>query len=326
MTPPATYLLAAAYAMAGKSQLATELLAQAQKLEGKAQTLDYDYVSYTYASPLRDLALKAEAQMQSGKTNAALTTVKAIVQDLNRNDWYNTQALSHALLVVEKFYKTTDKKGLLASVQYNGKPLDKISTAKSIALVDLPLVENGIKQSLIFGNETKGPVYVKIVTKGTPSIQQGSSPNAKNIQLKVNYIDGEGRQINPNELNLGQNFTARVTLINPGSFGSVIENCALTFQLPAGWEVSNNRLLDIVEANRTYEYQDIRDDRVITFLDLYRGASKVIEIPLIAAYAGNFYQAPISIEAMYNNEIFARTGSGRVTVKSSKFDKARLTQ
>lgn len=326
MTSPATYLLAAAYALSGKSQVAKELLTQAQKLEGKAMTLDYDYISYTYASPLRDLALKAEAQMQSGMTGAALTTIKSIVQELNRNDWYNTQALSHALLVVEKFYKSADKKGLLASVQYNGKLLDKISTAKSMALVDLPLVENGVKQTLTFGNETKGPVYVKIVTKGTPSIQQGSSPNSKNIQLKVNYLDSEGRQINPDELNLGQNFTARVTITNPGTFGSVIENCALTFQLPAGWEVSNNRLLDIVAGNRNYEYQDIRDDRVITFLDLYRGASKVIEIPLIAAYTGNFYQAPISIEAMYNNEIFARTGSGRVTVKANNIDKSKLTQ
>ena len=324
LTAPAAYLLAAAFAHSGRPQVAKELLTQAQKLESK--TMTYEYIRYTYASPLRDMALKAEAQMESGMTSAALSTIKAIVQNLNNSGWYNTQALSHALLAVENFYKSSDKKGILANLQYNGKVLDKINTAKSLALVEIPINENEAKQTIVFGNETKGPIYVKIITKGTPTIQQGTSPSSKNIQLKVVYTDIEGRNVNITDLKQGQGFTAKITVTNPGTFGSIIENCALTFQLPAGWEVSNNRMLDVVSQNRNYDYQDIRDDRVITFFDIYQGSVRTIEIPLIASYSGDFYMAPISVEAMYNNEVYARNGSGRVKVNRGKVENKQLTQ
>lgn len=103
LTAPAGNTLAAAFALAGKKQVATELLVKVAKLNVSNPKEDYNY--YTYGSTMRDMALKAEAQMQTGQTSQALNTIRAIVQELNSSGWYNTQAISHALLVVEKFYK-----------------------------------------------------------------------------------------------------------------------------------------------------------------------------------------------------------------------------
>lgn len=317
LTAPAGNTLAAAFALTGKKQVAIELLAQVAKLKVTNEKEDYNY--YTYGSTMRDMALKAEAQMQAGQNSQALNTIKALVQELNSSGWYNTQAISHALLVVEKFYKGADKKGLIVDVLYNGKTLPAVNTNKSVAISEIALNETVNTQTATLTNKTKGPVYVKTIIKGTPGMQQMTTGGSKNVNLNVSYIDNNGRPLDAGKIVQGQSFFVRLKASNPGTFGSRLENLALTFQLPAGWEVRNERLNGQASANTSYEYQDIRDDKVITFFDLYNGSSTIIEIPLVATYSGVFYQAPVTLEAMYNNEVFARTGSTRVrVVKSSQ--------
>jgi alpha-2-macroglobulin len=65
-----------------------------------------------------------------------------------------------------------------------------------------------------------------------------------------------------------------------------------------------------------FDYQDIRDDRVYTYFDLDRGASKSFRIRFNAAYEGRYYMPGISCEAMYDNSISARTKGGWVEVKA----------
>jgi uncharacterized protein YfaS (alpha-2-macroglobulin family) len=316
LTAPAGNTLAAAFAISGKKQVATELLAKVAKLNVTNSKEDYNY--YTYGSPMRDMALKAEAQMQAGQTSQALNTIKAIVQELNSSGWHNTQAISHALLVVEKFYKGADRKGLIANLTYNGRTLPPINTNKSIAVAEIAINESSNQQTITLSNGTKGPIYVKTIIKGIPGMQESLPASSKNVQLNVSYVDIGGRPIDAYNLTQGQSFIAKIKATNPGTFGSRLENMALTFQLPAGWEVSNERLNGINSGSTNYEYQDIRDDKVITFFDLYKGSTITIDIPLIATYSGVFYQAPVTIEAMYNNEVYARMPSGRVKIVKSK--------
>jgi uncharacterized protein YfaS (alpha-2-macroglobulin family) len=90
---------------------------------------------------------------------------------------------------------------------------------------------------------------------------------------------------------------------------------ALTQVFPSGWEIVNTRMNAVGESNAgtsTPEYQDIRDDRVMTYFDLpFRGGDpdnqrpKVYRVLLNAAYAGRYYLAPVSCAAMYDNRIRA---------------------
>ena len=63
-----------------------------------------------------------------------------------------------------------------------------------------------------------------------------------------------------------------------------------------------------------YTYQDIRDDRVLTYFNLYRGETKVFTIRLQAAYTGNFILPAVQSEAMYDTTVQARSKAGRTIV------------
>jgi hypothetical protein len=52
-----------------------------------------------------------------------------------------------------------------------------------------------------------------------------------------------------------------------------------------------------VSAN--YTYQDIRDDRVLTFFDMAVGQTKIFRFRLNASYVGKFYLPGTLTEAMY---------------------------
>jgi uncharacterized protein YfaS (alpha-2-macroglobulin family) len=67
-----------------------------------------------------------------------------------------------------------------------------------------------------------------------------------------------------------------VTISNPGTYGGNLDEMALQNIFPSGWEIINQRL-DILGdhlKNSEFDYQDIRDDRVYTFFDLYGRVSK----------------------------------------------------
>jgi len=75
----------------------------------------------------------------------------------------------------------------------------------------------------------------------------------------------------------------------------------------------NERMLQ-PETGNTYTYQDIRDDRVLTYFDLQRGKSIVVKVRLQASYCGSFLLPAILCEPMYHANAQARTAAGRVMV------------
>ena len=63
-------------------------------------------------------------------------------------------------------------------------------------------------------------------------------------------------------------------------------------------------------------YQDIRDDRVYTYIDrLPAGRQLTVRINLCAVYPGRFYLPPVYCEAMYDHTIRANTAGRQVTVE-----------
>ena len=93
--------------------------------------------------------------------------------------------------------------------------------------------------------------------------------------------------------------------------------------IPAGWEIHNARMDDNEELlkNSNYTYQDIKDDKVLTYFDLASNQSKTFNINLNAAYEGKYYLPAINTEAMYDNTVFARTKGFWIKVVKSKEQK-----
>ena len=81
-----------------------------------------------------------------------------------------------------------------------------------------------------------------------------------------------------------------------------VGSCALTFQVPSGWEIRNTRLYNQTAASGEdpYEYRDFRDDKACTYFSLKKGQSKTFTLLLNASYLGKFYFPNIQVEAMYD--------------------------
>jgi hypothetical protein len=68
----------------------------------------------------------------------------------------------------------------------------------------------------------------------------------------------------------------------------------------------------------TYTYQDIKDDKVLTYFDLNANESKTFKLMLNASYEGRYYLPAVNIEAMYDNTVFARTKGQWIKVVKQK--------
>ena len=137
---------------------------------------------------------------------------------------------------------------------------------------------------------------------------------SNNLRIEVKYTDLNGSPISVENIKQGTDFMAMIVVSNT-SGTTDYSNLALTHIIPSGWEIYNDRIMvPEVISTQNYTFQDIRDDRVLTYFDLQRGESKKFIIRIQATYAGNFVLPAIQCEAMYDSSAQARTKAGRTTV------------
>ena len=298
----AKWRLAAAYALAGKKEVAQELIKGA-----KPDVEEYRDMGYTYGSRLRDRAMILETYVILDDKGAGAPIVQYISDEMSSQRWLSTQETAFALLAIGKYVGKGDAKSKLAfSYQLdNGKTVDAGSNLP-IMQISLP-VQAGNTHAVSVKNESGGVLFTKVIRSGQPLAGEETA-SASHLKIDVAYLDMDGRDINPAYLSQGTDFMAKVVVSHPGDRPFAYEELALNQVFPSGWEIINTRM-DNIQAARTSsraEYQDIRDDRVNTFFDLRQGKSDTYYIQLNAAYQGRFYLPAVSCEAMYDNSINAR--------------------
>lgn len=138
-------------------------------------------------------------------------------------------------------------------------------------------------------------------------------PIANNLRISVKYVDNNGSPIDTHSLHQGTDFMAVVTVANI-SGTTDYTNLALTHIIPAGWEIFNERMTGQISTSAPYSYQDIRDDRILTYFNLQQGQAKTFTVRLQATYSGDFVMPAIQCEAMYDANVQARTQAGRTKV------------
>ena len=137
--------------------------------------------------------------------------------------------------------------------------------------------------------------------------------------MNVEYIDMKGNSIDISSLRQGTDFKAKVTITHTSAYN--LQDMALSQIFPSGWEITTSRLdEDDARYASVPTYQDIRDDRVFTYFNLYRYENnchcKVFIVKLNASYQGHFYLPSVSCEAMYNASIGARKAGKWIDVVS----------
>ncbi|HRE97484.1 MAG TPA: hypothetical protein PK637_12000, partial [Flavobacteriales bacterium] len=94
----ARWRLAAAYQLAGQSDVCDQLLSTASTTIPK-----YTELSYTYGNDVRDKAMILEVMSMTKQKAKSAALMKEVASALNENSWMSTQTTAYCLLGISKF-------------------------------------------------------------------------------------------------------------------------------------------------------------------------------------------------------------------------------
>lgn len=276
ISPYALARLSAAYALAGHRNYAKEMW-----------------------SNISDAVVHPEVLIAMVTTGDAQTDVmaeKIRTRLADNNIWWRGDYLSLSINAMSKYYqKFGSAKELKFSV--NG---DKVSSEKL-------MWRNSYKangKSFEIANKGESNLHVTCVNT-YKAVQDSVRKTDSGLDIMVKYYSSTtGNEVNIN--NLTENTLRAVVTVRNTTY-SEVESIALTHILPAGWEVLKAAGSDVVS------YQDVRDDRIYTYVDKLGAASSfTATIDISVTYEGSYYVPAITAEAMYDNKIFGCTSSSFV--------------
>ncbi|MTI31571.1 alpha-2-macroglobulin family protein [Xanthovirga aplysinae] len=256
LSPQAKWKLAAAYAIMGLKEVAKGVIEDVNK-----EVKPYRELSGTFGSALRDRAMILETLSLLGMREEGIEILSQIAKELsNGQNWISTQATAYSLIAVADFVQLEEENKYFnfALTQPNGK-VNHISSGRLVSSNTLEAENPG---NILLENSGETPLYARLILEGQP-LEGQEETSAKNLEIMVNYLNKSGEEIDINQLEQGTDFEARVTVYNPGLRG-VYKEMALSQVFPAGWEILNSRLMGDENGQSTPEYQDIRDDKVLT--------------------------------------------------------------
>lgn len=306
----AQYMLAASYALTGRSDVAKDLIASAPPT-----IKNYREYWYTYGSNKRDEAMLLVALNSMKDAENGMIAVKKISKRLNNKRWLSTQETAWSLLAISDFLNGQPVSSTVnMEMVINGKTT---LVTSQYSVFNKEMNENELtNKTVTINNTSNGILYVNLSSTGQPLVDTKVSSNEV-INMSVEYSDKDGNAVSPLELEQSTDFLVSVTVSNSGLRGDLKE-MALSTYFPSGWEIQNTRM-DAIAAHYQSDkpdYQDYRDDRVFTYFDIKSGASKTFTFLVNASYAGEFTLPAIQCEAMYDNAVQAYFKGGKTkTVK-----------
>lgn len=304
LSDEAAWRLAAAYQLVGQQVIAAQLVKGRKTIPA-----NYPQAGSTFGSRLRDQAMILETLTLLGQRREAETILQAVASSLGRDQWYSTQTTAYALLAISKFM---DFESGQAQFSYllDGHE-QKIELSSYLHRITI----NDRNQAVDFqlNNTGNQKLYVRVIKEGQIPVGKDLPATGNNyMDLEVKYTDVSGEAIDPQRIVQGTDFIVEIMVRNTGNIGTY-ENIAMTQIVAPGWEIINTRMagLDAGKAeNSIVNYQDIRDDRILSYYHLRQQETKTFRIQLNAAYIGRYYLPAIVAEAMYDNRINSR-GTGQ---------------
>ena len=310
----AKWRLAAAYALTGKMKPAEELVYNVE-----TTVSPYSSMNQIYGSSDRDEAMILETLILMNRERDALQQAKVVSKNLSQEDWFSTQSTAFALMAMGRLAEKLS--GTLDFVwSWNDKQQPAVKSAKAVFEKEIATTPKSGTVSV--KNQGKGALSVDLITR-TQLLNDTLPAISDNLRMDIRYANLNGTPLSVNDIIQGTDFMA-ITSISNISGTSDYTNLALTHIIPSGWEIYNERMVAPETENAVadgsdqsvskYSYQDIRDDRVLTYFNLRRGETKVFTVRLQATYAGNFILPAVQCEAMYDVNVQARSKAGRTTV------------
>ena len=290
----AAWMLAAAYAVGGKSKSAEELIDRIEEVSG-----EYDGSGdFTYGSSLRDKSVILLALALTGRLSEAIPTAQDIASEINKG-WYSTQEAAFAAMAMDRLFAKVGSQSIRATV--GG---EAVTSAQSV-------YTQAVSGSVEVKNTSDELLYATLTNVSRAPALTPVAAASNGLQLTVTYQNADGTALNPASIQQGTEFTAVVKVSNPTSRD--YKSLALSERVPSGWEILNDRLRGGAGEGES-DYRDIRDDRCNWFFDLPHGKSRTFNLKLRAAYEGSYTLPSVTCSAMYDPHVAANTASGSAAV------------
>lgn len=292
--------LAAAYKLAGVNDAAQDLVKSIGVDVG-----DYTQPDHTFGSRVRDAAIVLNSMLTLDRLDQAKPVVELISAELASEGWYSTQSVAFSLLAMAQFTGAREVAAFGFERQIGSAKVEKLKTGAPVFTGELP----GIPQSgttVKLRNTSDRNLFASIVVRGVSKAGE-EKESAAGLAIDVDYVDGNGNNVDVTKLKQGADMVARVSVRNTSNVK--LDNLALTQILPSGWEIHNARM-DSAQggaAKAPVDYEDIRDDRVYRYFSLKPGEVKHFTTQINASYLGRYYLPALSVEAMYDASKQART-------------------
>ena len=299
-------LAAAAYAQTGKTTIAQSLLPNV----GENERMSDYYTSF--GSITRDLAFLTYTQMLCDVDAKTIqNNINAICGTLNSGRWLDTQSTAFALFVLGKY---AEKQGvsngnLSANVKVNGEDHNLNTNMSSMGFSFVPKIGGN---NVEIKNNSDQKLVANIFTK-TSVAEYEMKESGNFIEMTVNYYDKNGNALNPATLSVGTDVRVKIMVYNPSAYR--VTELALSYYLPSGWELVNDRLSGESTGNDGAKHIDLRDDRAYFYFDLSPKSKKTFTIKANATYEGNYMIPAVRCEDMYNNEIYYEVPARGCVVK-----------
>jgi hypothetical protein len=312
----ARFRLAAAYAMAGMrdaaSSLTDGLSSEVAAYPGMADN--------TYGTETRDRAVVLDALNALGDTDRALPVYDELAEDLGSKRWLSTQDIGVALgaaLPYAILAASSDAPTARVSLEGSDGTFD-VKLDRPMARVDLP-APDGLSATVTIVNSGRSPIFARVLARGTP-IAGTEKPTSNGLSLSLRYVGMDGKVLDPAKAQPGADFIVEATVRNLS--GHNLKNLALTQLLPSGWEIVDFRpgaelpkpraegdqksdagtavSSAAASSEPSYDYQDRRDDRVLSYFSIGPNDGKVFKTYVTKAYDGKFFLPATSVTAMYD--------------------------
>ena len=301
------YLLSAAYALAGDKEKFQQLLPNSFSGE-----ISVAQSGGSFYSDVRDegIALNALVEVMPNHPQVGLMA-QHISQQLSSRVYYTTQECAFSFLALGKMARAANGTNISYDLRANGKALASNATG-SLSFDNKELTGGGTVALTTRGN---GKLYYFWQVEGV-SASGNYKEEDQFIKVRRKFFDRYGKPIQGNQFK--QNDLIIVQLTLEQAYNKTVEQIVITDLLPAGFEIENPRTkeipgMDWIKDGATPTALDVRDDRILFFLDLFN--TKQTYYYAVRAVSPGVYQlAPAAADAMYKGEYHSYNGAGSIRI------------
>ena len=307
MSAESRFFLAAALSVIGDRRAVQDIIGQGFPDEKIKRDMGDMLSSYVRQNAVA-LSITMDIEPQSSMVPVLVSRLEKAMAN---GQWASTQENAQAMIALGKYarYFTQENVEFNGSVKV-GDAVREFNSRDPLEVSDIDLAGKSVEVSVV----GKGMVYVYWTSEGVPTSEQTQEKDS-GIKVRRSFLNREGKMVDLTAVKQGE--TLVVDLALEGAAG--LKNVVVEDLLPAGFEIENPRLkttekLDQGSADMVEPvHMDIRDDRLVLFLD---GEKNIEHYRYIvrAVTKGVFVLPAVKAEEMYDPSIVSVNGQGRVQV------------